>query len=158
LASWRKKGTYLRDSATLQSTLWIINAPYNQRSLQSTPLLTAWINHQIWGQYMYGAPVRLSVFGARNFPTVITTSVVQDLKEKIAGVDCMMRWSSIALHVSSQSHLREKQNILLLLNAYMRTRIFNQLARLCIVQVSKMIFFLVIYSISSINDQKFGFT
>jgi hypothetical protein len=40
---------------------------------------------------MYGAPVRLSAFGARNFPTVITTSVVQDLKEKIAGVDSMMR-------------------------------------------------------------------
>jgi tellurite resistance protein TehA-like permease len=29
-------------------------------------------------------------FGARTFPTVITTLVVQDLHEKIAGVDCMM--------------------------------------------------------------------
>jgi hypothetical protein len=40
---------------------------------------------------MCGAPERLSAFGARIFPTVITTSVVQDLNEKIAGVDCMMR-------------------------------------------------------------------
>jgi hypothetical protein len=29
--------------------------------------------------------------GARTFSTVITTSVVQDLNEKIASVDCMMR-------------------------------------------------------------------
>jgi hypothetical protein len=28
------------DSATLQSMQWIINAAYNQRSLQSTPLYT----------------------------------------------------------------------------------------------------------------------
>jgi hypothetical protein len=35
---------------------------------------------------MCGAPERLSEFGARTFPTVITTSVVQDLNEKIAGV------------------------------------------------------------------------
>jgi hypothetical protein len=27
----------------------------------------------------------------RTFSTVITTSMVQDLNEKIAGVDCMMR-------------------------------------------------------------------
>jgi hypothetical protein len=40
---------------------------------------------------MCGTPERLSVFDARTFPTVTTTSVVQDLKEKIAGVDCMMR-------------------------------------------------------------------
>jgi hypothetical protein len=40
---------------------------------------------------MCGAPERLPAFGARTFPTVITTSVVQDLKEKIACVDCMMR-------------------------------------------------------------------
>jgi hypothetical protein len=46
---------------------------------------------------MCGAPERLSAFGALTFPTVITTSVVQDLIEKIAGVDCMMRWLSIAL-------------------------------------------------------------
>jgi hypothetical protein len=39
---------------------------------------------------MRGAPERLSAFGARIFSTVITTSVVQDLNEKIAGVDCMM--------------------------------------------------------------------
>jgi hypothetical protein len=40
---------------------------------------------------MFGAPERLPVFGARTFSTVITKSVVQDLNEKIAGVDCMMR-------------------------------------------------------------------
>jgi hypothetical protein len=40
---------------------------------------------------MFGAPERLPAFSARTFPNVITTSVVQDLKEKIAGVDCMMR-------------------------------------------------------------------
>jgi hypothetical protein len=40
---------------------------------------------------MCGAPERLSAFGARTFPTVITTSVVQDFNEKIADVDCMMR-------------------------------------------------------------------
>jgi hypothetical protein len=40
---------------------------------------------------MCGAPERLPAFGARTFSTVITLSVVQDLKEKIAGVDCMMR-------------------------------------------------------------------
>jgi hypothetical protein len=36
-------------------------------------------------------PKRLPVFGARTFSTVITTSLVQDLNEKIAGIDCMMR-------------------------------------------------------------------
>jgi hypothetical protein len=40
---------------------------------------------------MFGAPERLPTFGARTFVTVITASVVQDLNEKIAGVDCMMR-------------------------------------------------------------------
>jgi hypothetical protein len=40
---------------------------------------------------MFGAPERLPAFGARTFSTVITTFVVQDLNEKIAGVDCMMR-------------------------------------------------------------------
>jgi hypothetical protein len=40
---------------------------------------------------MFGAPERLPVFGARTFSTVITTSVVQYLNEKITGVDCMMR-------------------------------------------------------------------
>jgi hypothetical protein len=40
---------------------------------------------------MCGASEPLPVFGARTFPTVITTSVVQGLNEKIAGVDCMMR-------------------------------------------------------------------
>jgi hypothetical protein len=41
----------------------------------------------------------LPAFSARTFPTLIT-SVVQDLNEKITGVDCMMRWLSIALHIS----------------------------------------------------------
>jgi hypothetical protein len=40
---------------------------------------------------MFGAPERLPAFGARTFPTVITTSVVQDFNDKIAAVDCMLR-------------------------------------------------------------------
>jgi hypothetical protein len=36
---------------------------------------------------MFGAPERLPAFGVRTFPTVITTSVVQDLNVKIAAVD-----------------------------------------------------------------------
>jgi hypothetical protein len=40
---------------------------------------------------MLGAPERLPEFGARTFSNVLTTSVVQDLNGKIAGVDCMMR-------------------------------------------------------------------
>jgi hypothetical protein len=40
---------------------------------------------------MVGPPERLSAFSARTFPTVITSSMVQDFNEKIAGVDCMMR-------------------------------------------------------------------
>jgi hypothetical protein len=40
---------------------------------------------------MFDAPERLLAFGVRTFPTVITTSVVQDLNENIAAVDCMMR-------------------------------------------------------------------
>jgi hypothetical protein len=40
---------------------------------------------------MFGAPERLPAFCARTFSTEITSSVVQDLNEKIAGVDCMMR-------------------------------------------------------------------
>jgi hypothetical protein len=39
---------------------------------------------------MFGALERLPAFGARTFSTVITISMVQDLNEKIAGVDCMM--------------------------------------------------------------------
>jgi hypothetical protein len=34
---------------------------------------------------------RLPAFGARTFSPVITTSMVQDVNEKIAGVACMMR-------------------------------------------------------------------
>jgi hypothetical protein len=49
---------------------------------------------------MFGTPERLPVFGARTFSTVIITSMVQDINEKIAGIDCMMRWLSIVLHVS----------------------------------------------------------
>jgi hypothetical protein len=41
---------------------------------------------------MCGAPERLPAFGARTFSTVIKTSVVQNINEKIAGVDCMMRY------------------------------------------------------------------
>jgi hypothetical protein len=37
----KKKYNRILDSATLQSTQWIINAAYNQRSLQSAPLSTA---------------------------------------------------------------------------------------------------------------------
>jgi hypothetical protein len=40
---------------------------------------------------MFDAPERWPVFGARTFSTVITTSVVQNLNEKIVGVDCMIR-------------------------------------------------------------------
>jgi hypothetical protein len=40
---------------------------------------------------MCSSPERLPAFGARTFSTVITTFVGQDLNEKIAGVDCMMR-------------------------------------------------------------------
>jgi hypothetical protein len=40
---------------------------------------------------MFGAPERLPAFGARTFSTVITTFVVQDLNEKIAGVDYPLR-------------------------------------------------------------------
>jgi hypothetical protein len=40
---------------------------------------------------MLGTSERLPVFGDHTFPTVITTTVVQDLNEKIAAVDCMMR-------------------------------------------------------------------
>jgi hypothetical protein len=41
---------------------------------------------------MCGAPERLPAFDARTFSTVITTYLVEDLNEKIAGVDCMMHW------------------------------------------------------------------
>jgi hypothetical protein len=40
---------------------------------------------------MFSDPEHLPAFGVRPFSTVITTSMVQELKEKIAGVDCMMR-------------------------------------------------------------------
>jgi hypothetical protein len=40
---------------------------------------------------MFDVPERLPAFGARTFSTEITTSMVQDLTEKIAAVDCMMR-------------------------------------------------------------------
>jgi hypothetical protein len=39
---WTVKLT--KDSATLQSTQWIINAAYNQRIIQSKPLYTTWMN------------------------------------------------------------------------------------------------------------------
>jgi hypothetical protein len=74
-------------NTSLQSMQWIINAAYNQRSLQSKLLYTAWINHPIWGH----------IFGNTTFHTVITTSVIKDINEKIAGVDCMKCWLSVAL-------------------------------------------------------------
>jgi hypothetical protein len=40
---------------------------------------------------MFGAPERLLAFGVRTFSTLIIISMVQDLNEKIAGVDSMMR-------------------------------------------------------------------
>jgi hypothetical protein len=40
---------------------------------------------------MFGGPEPLPAFGARTFTTVITTSMVQNLNEKIDGIDCMMR-------------------------------------------------------------------
>jgi hypothetical protein len=40
---------------------------------------------------MCGAPERLLAVGARTFSTIITTSVVQDLNEQIAGIDYMLR-------------------------------------------------------------------
>jgi hypothetical protein len=66
----------------------IINAHYNQLLLTLLELTTKYEVNTC----TYGAPERLPAFGARTFPTVITsTSVVQDLNEKIAGVDFMMR-------------------------------------------------------------------
>jgi hypothetical protein len=40
---------------------------------------------------MFSAPELLPAFGVRTFSTVITTSMVQDLNEKIADVGCIMR-------------------------------------------------------------------
>jgi hypothetical protein len=40
---------------------------------------------------MFWTYERLPAFGARTFSTEITTSGVQDLNEKITGIDCMMR-------------------------------------------------------------------
>jgi hypothetical protein len=68
---------------------WIINAEYNKRTLQST--LLELITKYEANRYMFGAPERQPAFGARTFPTVITTSVVKDFNEKIAVVNCMMR-------------------------------------------------------------------
>jgi hypothetical protein len=45
---------------------------------------------------MFGAPERLPAFGARPFPVLITTSMVQDVNEKIAGVDCM--YDALIIH------------------------------------------------------------
>jgi hypothetical protein len=70
------------DSAMLQSTQWIINASYNQCSLQWTLLFTVWFNHQIWGHTCLALPNACRWFCARTFSTVITTSMVQDLNEK----------------------------------------------------------------------------
>jgi hypothetical protein len=48
---------------------------------------------------MFGAPERMPAYGARTFPTVITTSVVQDLKKKISW-HLLYDALSIALQVS----------------------------------------------------------
>jgi hypothetical protein len=44
-STWKKRTIVVTnripDSATLQSTQWIINAAYNRRIIQSTPLYTA---------------------------------------------------------------------------------------------------------------------
>jgi hypothetical protein len=64
---------------------FIINAHNNQRLFSLLDLTTKYEANTS------GAPERLPVFGARTFSTVITTSMVQDLNEKIASVDCMMR-------------------------------------------------------------------
>jgi hypothetical protein len=66
------------DSATLQSTQCKINAHYNQRLLPLLDLTT---------KYEANTCVALP----RTFSSVITTSMVQELNEKITGVDCMMR-------------------------------------------------------------------
>jgi hypothetical protein len=43
----------------------------------------------------------LPAFGARTFPSLITTSKVQNYNfKKFTGVYCIMNWLSIALHVS----------------------------------------------------------
>jgi hypothetical protein len=39
---------------------------------------------------MFAAPERQLAIGAHTFSLVITTSVVEDSYEKIAGIDCMM--------------------------------------------------------------------
>jgi hypothetical protein len=58
------------DSATVQSTQWIVNEAYVQRSVtNNTPCVTALISHQPRDQYMFG-------------------------------VDCMICLLSIASHVS----------------------------------------------------------
>jgi hypothetical protein len=54
-------------------------------SLQSIDLATALISHQRRGQQRYG------VRCARTYPTLITTSMAQDLNEKIRSGACMMR-------------------------------------------------------------------
>jgi hypothetical protein len=74
------------DSATLQSLQLMINSVYMQLSIQSTPLLTASVNHLIRG-HMFGASECLPTFDARTFPSVFTTSVVQELNGKIADFD-----------------------------------------------------------------------
>jgi hypothetical protein len=62
----------------------MIYAAYNQRLFTLLELTTKYE-----GNTCVALP--LPAFGARTFSTVITTSMVQDLNENIAGVDCMMR-------------------------------------------------------------------
>jgi hypothetical protein len=56
---------------------------------------------------MCGATERLSAFGASTFSTVITTFVVQDLNEKIAGVDYMMRIFRSSTRIFGFGHVRK---------------------------------------------------
>jgi hypothetical protein len=58
---------------------------------------------------MCGAPERLPAFGARTFSTVITTSVVQDLNEKMLAlivccVDYMLRCTYRSSTVKKLNH------------------------------------------------------
>jgi hypothetical protein len=61
------------DSATLQSTQWIINAGYNQCPLQH-------YNQRLFS--LRDLTTKYEANTCLSFTTVITTSVVQDLKEK----------------------------------------------------------------------------
>jgi hypothetical protein len=80
------------DSATLRSTQWIINAAYNIDAHYNQRLFTLLeLTAKKEANTCVALPKLLSALGARTFPTIIRTSVVQDLNEKIASFDCRMR-------------------------------------------------------------------